>query len=95
MKRAEYVAVITRVYSTVLREDRMPTAEELKALEEAFSRQGFTQGYFEDRTGPHMFGVREEKTPEPKELFAQARQTYVNQENARVEVKFYAMIQPN
>ncbi len=95
MKRAEYVAVITRVYSTVLREDRMPTAEELKALEEAFSRQGFTQGYFEDRTGPHMFGVREEKTPEPKELFAQARQTYVNQENARVEVKFYAMIRPN
>ena len=73
----------------------MPTAEELKALEEAFSRQGFTQGYFEDRTGPHMFGVREEKTPEPKELFAQARQTYVNQENARVEVKFYAMIRPN
>lgn len=92
MKRPEYVAVITRIYSTLIKEDRMPTAEELSALEEAFSRQGFTQGYFDDKTGPHMFGVREEKAPEPKELFNQARQTYVNQENPRVEVKFYAMI---
>ncbi len=92
MKRPEYVAVITRIYSTLIREDRLPTAEELSALEEAFSRQGFTQGYFEDKTGPHMFGVREEKTPEPKELYAQARQTYQNQENPLVDVKFYAML---
>ena len=94
MKRAEYVAVITRIYSTLIKEDRMPTAEEMKALEEAFSRQGFTQGYLDDKTGPRMFGVREEKSPEPKELFEQARQTYVNQENPRVDVKFYAMVRP-
>ena len=94
MKRPEYVAVITRIYSTLIREDRMPTPEELSALEEAFSRQGFTRGYFDDRTGPEMFGVREEKIPEPKELFAQARQTYVNQENPLVDVKFYAMVRP-
>ena len=94
MKRPEYVAVITRIYSTLIREDRMPTPEELSALEEAFSRQGFTRGYFDDRAGPEMFGVREEKIPEPKELFAQARQTYVNQENPLVDVKFYAMVRP-
>ena len=94
MKRAEYVAVVTRIYSTLLKEDRMPTKEEMAALEAAFSRQGFTQGYLDDNTGPHMFGVREEKTPEPKELFDQARQTYVNQENPRVNVKFYALIRP-
>ncbi len=94
MKRPEYVAVITRIYSTLIKEDRMPTPQELNALEEAFSRQGFTQGYFEDKTGPHMFGTREEKTPEPKELFAQARQTYQNQENPLVDVRFYAMIRP-
>lgn len=41
-----------------------------------------------------MFGVREEKAPEPKELFARARQTYQNQENPRVDVKFYAMVRP-
>ena len=94
MKRAEYVAVVTRIYSTLLKEDRMPTKEEMAALEAAFSRQGFTQGYLDDNTGPHMFGVREEKTPEPKELFDQARQTYVNQENPRVNVKFYALVRP-
>ena len=92
MKRAEYVAVITRIYATVLKEDRLPTDQELRDLEAAFSRQGFTQGYFEDRTGPDMFGVRPENTPEPKELFAQARQTYVNQENPLVDVNFYAMV---
>ena len=94
MKRPEYVAVVTRIYSTLIREDRMPTAEELRALEEAFSREGFTQGYFDDKKGPQMFGVREEKAPEPKELFAQARQTYQNQENPLVGVKFYAMVRP-
>lgn len=92
MKRPEYVAVITRIYSTLIKEDRMPTEQEMKDLETAFSRNGFTSGYFDDRTGPDMFGTRDEKTPEPKELFAQARQTYVNQNNSRVPVKFYAMI---
>ena len=91
MKRAEYVAVITRIYAAVLKEDRLPTAQELQDLEAAFSREGFTQGYFDDKTGRDMFGVRPEKAPEPKELFAQARQTYVNQENPLVDVKFYAM----
>lgn len=94
MKRAEYVAVITRIYSTIIKEDRMPTPEEMGELEEVFSRQGFTRGYFDDQTGPEMFGVREEKAPEPKELFARARQTYQNQENPRVDVKFYAMVRP-
>jgi len=92
MKRAEYVAVITRIYATLLKEDRLPTAQELSDLEAAFSRNGFTQGYLDGKTGPEMFGVRDEKTPEPKELFAQARQTYVNQENPLVDVTFYAMV---
>lgn len=91
MKRAEYVAVITRIYSTLIKEDRLPTPEEMRDLELAFSRDGFTQGYLDDQKGAHMFGVRDEKTPEPKELFAQARQTYA-QENPRVDVRFYAML---
>ena len=93
MKRAEYVAVVTRIYATLIKEDRMPTADELKDLELAFSREGFTQGYFDGKKGPEMFGTRDEKTPEPKELFAQARQSYA-QENQRVGVRFYAMIRP-
>ncbi len=94
MKRPEYVAIVTRIYANMLKEDREPTAEEWRTLELAFSRSGFTQGYFEDQTGPEMFGVRDERTPEPKELFQQARLTYVNQENPLVDVRFYAMIRP-
>ena len=60
MKRPEYVAIVTRVYADALREGREPTAEELRQLEAAFSRQGFTQGYFLDQKGPDMFGTRQE-----------------------------------
>lgn len=75
MKRPEYVSIVTRVYATALREGRNPTREELHALEQAFSRQGFTDGFFMDRTGPEMFGVHEKKSL-PDELFAQARRFY-------------------
>ena len=45
-------------------------------LEAAFSRQGFTQGYFLDRKGAAMFGTRPEGTRDPADLFAQAKQFY-------------------
>lgn len=75
MKRPEYVSVVVGVYAAALRERREPTKEELEQLRQAFSRQGFTDGYFTDRTGGHMFGTRQEEA-EPKELFASARAFY-------------------
>ena len=93
MKRPEYVAVVTGIYARAIRESREPTPEELAQLEAAFSRQGFTDGYYLDRKGPEMFGVREE-SPEPRELFAQARTQYQSGERQCVGVVFYAMIRP-
>ncbi len=93
MKRPEYVSVVTGIYARAIKESREPTAEELRQLEQAFSRQGFTQGYFLDQTGPAMFGVREEGQ-EPRELFAQARALYQNSESQRVGITFYAMARP-
>ena len=93
MKRPEYVAVVTGIYAAALRQGREPTQAELAQLEAAFSRQGFTQGYYLDQQGPDMFGVREE-TREPKELFAAARNTYQSGEAQRVPVTFYAMLRP-
>ena len=72
MKRPEYVAIVTRIYSNVLQEQRRPSENELAELAAAFSRQGFTDGYWMGKTGPEMFGVHE-KTPVPEKLFAQAR----------------------
>ena len=93
MKRPEYVSVATGVYARAIKEDREPTDQELRDLEAAFSRQGFTDGYYQDKKGPAMFGVREE-APEPRELFAQARSQYQSGELQRVDVILYAMVRP-
>ena len=90
MKRPEYVAVVTKAYRTALDGKRV-TEEDLRELEAVFSRQGFTQGYYEGKTGADMFGVRQEPE-ENRELFAAARATYESGENIRIPIRFYAMI---
>ena len=94
MKRPEYVAVVTAIYAAALREHREPTGQELAQLEAAFSRQGFTQGYFRDRKGPAMFGTRREGARDPEELFAQARQFYTRGEHRPVPVTLTARVAP-
>ena len=87
MKRPEYVAVVTGIYRRLLDEKRRPTAEESRQLEQAFSRSGFTDGYWLGKKGPQMFGTRPENAPEPKELFAKAREMYENgRENRKIPV---------
>ena len=91
MKRPEYVAIVTGIYAKARDEGREPTAQELAQLEAAFSRQGFTQGYYLDEKGSAMFGTRQEEQP-PLELYAQARTTYENGENRKLPVRMYARI---
>lgn len=92
MKRPEYVAIVTSIYSKLLHEKRRPTQDELMLLEQVFSRQGFTQGYYKGKTGSDMFGVRSEREDASlNKLYKQARESYKN-ENARVGVKFYCVI---
>ena len=86
MKRPEYVAVITGIYRHLLDENRGPSREESRQLEAAFSRSGFTDGYYKGRTGPEMFGTRPENAPEPKELFARAKAGYSREDSRRVPV---------
>ena len=93
MKRPEYVAVVTGIYARALHENREPTPEELEQLEAAFSRQGFTDGYYLNQKGPEMFGVRQEGE-EPRALFAQTRSQYLSGERQRVGVTFYALVRP-
>ena len=87
MKRPEYVAVITGIYRRLLDEKRRPTAEEARQLEQAFSRSGFTDGYWQGKKGAQMFGTRPENAPEPKDLFAEVREQYENgRENRKIPV---------
>ena len=88
MKRPEYVAVITRIYARLLAEGRRPTAAEKAELEQAFSRSGFTDWYWQGKHGAGMFGTRPENAPEPKELFAQAKAAYEKGGLRTVPVRF-------
>ena len=90
MKRPEYTAIVTKIYSKALKEQRQPSAEELETLEKAFSRQGFTQGYF-NGDKKDMFGRREEPDKDTEKLFTLARKGYSEGELRRVPVHFYTV----
>lgn len=91
MKRPEYTGIVTGIYSKVIKEHREPTEDEMQTLTDAFSRQGFTQGYFNgDKTD--MFGVRAESDKIDEKLYAEARREYMGREERRVPVKFYALV---
>ncbi len=93
MKRPEYVATVTKIYREALNEGHIGE-EEKKALRNAFSRQGFTQGYFLERTGQEMFGVRSVEQEERLQ-HQSMRATYENVEPQRVPVRFYATVRKN
>ena len=91
MKRPEYTAVVTGVYAKVLHDRRAPTKDELDMLETAFSRSGFTQGYYNGDKAD-MFGVRTEGDDrEAERLFTAARKDYSEGELRRVPLHFYTL----
>ena len=90
MKRPEYVAVVTDVYRRALDGGKV-TQEMMDALLAAFNRQGFTDGYYTDRLGKDMFGIREEKNDEAAWMRA-ARQTYEGAENPLVNVALHMVV---
>ena len=90
MKRPEYTAIVTKIYSKALKEHRQPSAEEMETLEKAFSRQGFTQGYF-NGDKKDMFGRREEPDKDTEKLFTLARKGYSEGELRRGPVHVYTV----
>ena len=73
MKRPEYVAAATTACRAAV-DGVKPNLDNLRAV---FSRSGFTNGYFNDKLGIDMFGIREKEDvvsatdvlPELKELY--------------------------
>lgn len=57
MKRPEYVAAATAAFRKAIDENVIDTALE-ETLQKVFSRSGFTSGYFKNRLGKDMFGIR-------------------------------------
>lgn len=97
MKRPEYAAIVTRVFSDALREKREPTAEEMHVLEMVFSRSGFTSGYYDAAKSADMLGVRTEavgaEAAAVARLFERTRSEYMREgERKRVPVRFACRI---
>ena len=60
MKSPDYVYTVTKIYRRLLDEHRCATADEEQTLKRAFSRGGFTDGYFVGNSRMPMTGVRSE-----------------------------------
>ncbi len=58
MKSPDYVYTVVGIYRRLLDEGRVATAKEGEILRRAFSRGGFTDGYFTGKTERGMLGVR-------------------------------------
>ena len=68
MKRPEYVAIAS--YNVRCAVDNVKVDEEARELlKSAFSRSGFTDGYFTDRRGETMFGIRRKEDTEGERVF--------------------------
>ncbi len=90
MKRPEYVAAVTSVYRKALDQGSV-SKPMVDTLLKAFNRQGFTDGYYTDRLGKNMFGIRQETAEDPAWLRL-ARQSYEAVENPLVDIKFHAVV---
>ncbi len=58
MKSADYVYTVTSIYRRLLDECRRASTDECAALSRAFSRGGFTDGYFTGNVFDKMTGIR-------------------------------------
>ena len=61
MKSPDYVYTVTSIYRRLLDECRNSSKDEDAALARAFSRSGFTDGYFTGKTFGKMTGIRTEE----------------------------------
>ena len=91
-KRPEYSAIMTGVYSKAALRGKVPTQDELRALQIATSRQGFTDGYYADRQDTDMLAAGEGDVREDSVIFSTARKNYLNGEFQRVPVRFVATV---
>lgn len=90
MKSPEYVYGVTKLFKTLLSQQRNATHEEMQELHDLFSRDGFTDGYFTGRVlvqNSSMYGIRRETEKELTRK-TQAAMT-VPLPKCRVKASFY------
>ena len=88
MKSPDYVYRVTSIYRRLLDERRGATKSELEELSRAFSRGGFTDGYFKNNLFSKMTGVRSEADKESTRALSELRFSPLRKRIcARVKIK--------
>lgn len=90
MKRPEYVAAAVSAFSAALKGEN--TAEIAKKLQRVFSRSGFTSGYYENRLGSDMFGIRTKEDVKLSNDVLSSIHSLYRAEMPRVAVSFSVVI---
>lgn len=94
MKRPEYVAAATAACRQML-DNGFVEPEIASALEKVFSRSGFTDGYYTEKLGKDMFGIRtKEDVTVADTVFASIHELYRN-ERQSIPLTGYAEIKSN
>ena len=93
-KRPEYTAIVTGIYHRAAHEGVAPTEKDMELLRLAFSRDGFTDGYYTGKK-QDMLGIRGEEDKDAARLFAQVRRSYASGEMRRVDVDFDVSLRPH
>ena len=96
LKRAEYVSAVTGIYRKYLDNGGKITDADMAELKNAFSRSGFTDGYFNGRLGADMMS---HKTPGniSENIFTDAakRRAEENTNIRKIPVNIYASLKEN
>lgn len=91
MKRSEYVAAATAAFRSMV--DNGCVDDRLKScLENVFSRSGFTDGYFTQKTGKAMFGIRTKEDANLSVDTYPVLHEMVRHERQSVPIRIYAQI---
>ena len=94
MKAPDYVSGVTKIWKTLVTENRNASAEEYRHLEMLFSRSGFTDGYFTGnyrKNNKNMYGVRtEDDKADSRSLDTAAKETVCKR-----EIKMHCYIEEN
>lgn len=92
-RRPEYTALVTGMYSRAARSQKSPSRDTLSRMQNTFSKQGFTDGFYTDRKDTDMIGLREWDTRPDSALFSSTRKNYLNGEFQRVPIRFVGSVE--
>ncbi len=83
LKRAEYVATVTRIYRKYLDEPKQADNNDIQTLLNAFNRSGFTDGYYTKRTGADMMSFKSGSNISDEKFDKDIKNTFAENANFR------------